>query len=194
MTHSSGSLTGVLREVLEVLTKLDIVYALGGSMASSIHGIARFTLDADVTVEPFPGREEALAKSFGPDYYLSLPAIQDAVRLRSSFNIINTGAGFKVDVFVRKDDPFEQSALARRQMVTLNDKPEQPIAVLSPEDVILFKLQWYRLGNETLRQQLDDILGILRTRPGNLDEGYVTQWAQRLALNDLWERMLTERG
>ncbi len=191
MASARGNLN-VLTEVVKVFARLDIPYALGGSMASSIHGIARFTLDADITVEPFPGKEEALASSFGKDYYLSLPAIQDAVRGRSSFNIIHMGEGFKVDVFVRKDDPFEESALTRRVQIPLDDAGTEPIAVLSAEDVVLFKLQWYRLGQETSRRQLDDILGIVRTRP--LDEEYIATWVKHLGVEGIWRQVQAERG
>src|SRR5262245_30127262 len=38
-----------LREVLAAFTRLGIPYALGGSMACAVHGIDRFTRDADVT-------------------------------------------------------------------------------------------------------------------------------------------------
>ena len=70
---------------------------------------------ADLSVEPFPGKEAVFCNSFGDDYYLSTPAVHQAVRLRSSFNIIHTPTGFKVDVFVRKDRPFEESVMHRRQ-------------------------------------------------------------------------------
>src|SRR5260370_957680 len=82
-----------------------------------------------------------------------------AALLRSSFNIINTAAGFKVDLFVRKDRPFEQSAMSRRVAVDLPDAPGQPIVLHTAEDVILFKLAWYRLGNHASEQQLKDVLG-----------------------------------
>ena len=68
------------RKFLRILESLHIPYAVGGSVASSVHGHDRYTRDADITVEPFPGKEEQLASSFGPEYYISLPAIQDAVR------------------------------------------------------------------------------------------------------------------
>src|SRR5262245_24399347 len=47
----------VLREVIAAFDAMGIASALGGSMASSIHGISRFTQDADITVEPFAGKE-----------------------------------------------------------------------------------------------------------------------------------------
>jgi hypothetical protein len=183
-----------LRDVLRVFADLEIPYALGGSMASSVHGIDRYTRDADITVEPFPGKEAQLAGSFGPDYYLSLPAIEQAIRHRSSFNIINTSTGFKVDVFVRREDAFEQSAMARRMAVDLPGEPGQPIVLHTPEDVILFKLRWYRLGHESSGQQWGDILGIFKVQSGKLDRAYLDQWAAHLGVTDLLHRARQESG
>ena len=177
-----------LREVLGALTKLGIPYALGGSMASSVYGVPRYTNDADVTAEPFPGKEAQLATAFGEDYYLSEPAIRDAVRRRSSFNIINTSTGFKVDVFVRKDRPFEQSAMSRRVSVEMPDAAGQLIVLHTPEDVILFKLWWFRLGNLASEQQFRDIIGVLQVQAGKLDEAYLDHWAADLGVTDLLAR------
>ena len=182
----------VLREVLAVFDQLGIPYALGGSMASSVHGIARYTRDADLCVEPFPGKEAELAASFGPDYYLSLPAVQQAVRDRSTFNIINSREGFKVDVFVRPDQPFEEKAMARRSPSSLPDRPAEPITLFTPEDVILFKLRWFRLGNEASGQQWSDILGVMKVQVGRLDEGYLDHWAADLQVSDLLLRARRE--
>jgi hypothetical protein len=183
-----------LREVLRVFTNLGISYALGGSMASSIHGIRRDTLDADITAEPFPGKESQLVAGFGPDYYVSLPAVQQAVRQRESFNIINTSTGFKVDVFIRKDRAFEQSAMARRLTVYLPDSPSEPLVLHTAEDMILFKLWWYRLGQESAAQQWSDVLGVLKVQAGKLDSAYLDHWAADLGVGDLLARVRQESG
>jgi hypothetical protein len=183
-----------LREVLHVFTTLGIPYALGGSMASSVYGTWRSTLDADITAEPFPGKENQLVAAFGEDYYISLPAVQQAVLQRSSFNIINTSTGFKADVFVRKDRPFEQSAMSRRLMVDLPDEPGQPLALYTAEDVILFKLWWYRLGQESASQQWGDVLGVLKVQAGKLDQAYLDHWAADLGVGDLLQRARQESG
>ena len=181
-----------LREVLSVLTRLGIPYALGGSMASSVYGVPRNTRDGDITAEPFPGKEAQLVAAFGEDYYISEPAVRDAVRLRSSFNIINTATGFKVDVFVRKDRPFELSAMSRRLAVDLPDAPGQPVVLHTPEDVILFKLAWYRLGNQVADQQFKDVLGVLQVQAGRLDDAYLDRWAADLGVADLLRRAREE--
>jgi hypothetical protein len=181
-----------LREVVAVFTRLGIPYALGGSMASSLYGIDRHTRDGDITVEPFPGKEDQLMAGFGPDYYLSRDAIRDAVRQRSSFNIINTSTGFKVDVFVRKDQPFEQSAMSRRVSLDLPDAPGDPLVLHSPEDVVLFKLRWYRLGNECSDQQWIDVLNVIKVQAGRLDGAYLDHWARELRVEDLLARARRE--
>jgi hypothetical protein len=181
-----------LREVVCVLADLGIPYALGGSMASSVYGYDRYTRDADITVEPFPGKAAQLAAAFGSDYYVSVPAIEDALRRQASFNIINMRTGFKVDVFIRKDQPFERTAMARRINLELPDSPGQPLTLHTAEDVVLFKLRWYRLGNEMSEQQWKDILGVLKVQTGKLDEGYLDRWAADLGVADLLDRARRE--
>lgn len=184
----------VLNEVTVVLDRLNIVYALGGSLASSLHGERRFTNDADLSVEPFPGQEKTLVASFGSDYYVSLQAVQEAVQRRSSFNIIHLPTSFKVDLFVRKDRPFEAVALGRRRAHRYEDPSGPSVWVLAPEDVILYKLEWFRLGGELSERQWNDILGVLKTQAERLDLAYLNHWAQQLSVADLLARARQESG
>jgi hypothetical protein len=172
-------------EVARIFDQLGIRYALGGSMVSSLFGISRHTNHADVMVDPFPGKEVELINALGPDYYVSEAAVRQALHAKSSFNLINTVTGFKVDVFIRSDSLFEQSAMARR--ITL-DVDGQRIVVHSAEDVILFKLRWYRLGNETSEQQWKDVLNVMKTQEPNLDRAYLDHWAKDQQVDDLLAR------
>jgi hypothetical protein len=181
-----------LRAVTEVLTRLGIPYALGGSMAGAIYARGRQTNDADITVEPFLDKEGQLVTALGPDYYVSPEAVTQANRTRASFNIINTLTGFKVDVFVRKDNPFEQSAWNRRRPVALPDGSAEPLVVLTPEDLLLFKLRWYRLGNESSELQWRDVGELLTIQAGRLDDAYLDRWASDLGVADLLARARRE--
>ncbi len=178
----------VIREVVSAFERLGVPYAMGGSITSSLWGKPRFTADADVMVEPLPGKEAALCAGFGANYYISLSAVQEAVRNRSSFNIIHSPSGYKVDVFVRKDRPFEQSAFRRTTTQQLPDFPNQVLNVVSAEDIILFKLEWYRLGGETSERQWSDILGVMQVRADQLDYAYLEHWARELGVADLLAR------
>jgi hypothetical protein len=182
----------VLQEVVAVLDRLGISYAVGGSWASSLFGKPRLTHDADLTVEPFWGKEAAFCASFGENYYVSLPMIQDALHHRSSFNLIHWSSGFKVDLFVRKDRPFDVSAMARRRPHSLAEGLS--LILVSPEDVILLKLEWYRLGGETSERQLEDVRGILQVQAGKLDRAYLDHWAADLGVSDLLQRARQETG
>src|SRR3954467_5184122 len=59
----------VIRDVTAALRQLGARFALGGSWATSMQGEARAPRDADITAEPFPGREAEFAAAFGSDYY-----------------------------------------------------------------------------------------------------------------------------
>jgi hypothetical protein len=59
----------VLRFTIRALERLGIAYAIGGSVASSLHGASRMTHDADLTVEPFFGKEDLYLAAFAaPDF------------------------------------------------------------------------------------------------------------------------------
>jgi hypothetical protein len=175
----------VIRDVVTALRALGVGFALGGSWASSLHGDPRNTRNADITAEPFPGREAEFAAAFGQDYYVSRDAIREAIQRRSSFNVIHLPSSFKVDVFIRKDTPFGRSVLTRRRPGVIPSTPPEPIDVVSPEDIILHKLEWFRVGGETSDRQWGDVLGVLRVQAGRLDDAYLDHWAADLGVADL---------
>jgi hypothetical protein len=178
----------VLLEVIGAFQKLGIRYAIGGSWASSLYGEPRTTRDADVSVEPFLGNESVFASCFGEQYYLSVDAIKQANRDHASFNIIHIPTAFKVDVFVLKDDGFDRSLMERRSPAPGSEPSNQSLVWVSAEDIVLLKLRWFRLGNEVSERQWLDVLGVLRTQAGRLDEAYLDHWAAELGLADLLNR------
>src|SRR5262245_60204438 len=165
----------VIVKALAAFAEIGITCAIGGSIASSLYGVPRYTQDADLTAEPFPGREEQLARAFGAEYYVSIAAVRQAIQERGSFNIIHTTSGFKVDVFIQKARPFDRGLLVRRLMKPEVDPGGDPVPVLSPEDIILHKLEWFRLGGESSDRQWGDILGVLRVQGERLDAAYLDQ-------------------
>jgi len=182
----------VIVKVLGAFAECGVACAIGGSVASSLYGVPRYTQDADLTAEPFAGREEQFVQRFGGDYYVSLPAIRQANATRGSFNIIHGSSGFKVDVFIQKTRPFDRGLLARRLLKPDIDPSGNPLPVLSPEDVILHKLEWFRVGGETSDRQWDDILGVLRVQGDRLDSSYLDHWAVDLGVADLLAKARSE--
>lgn len=177
----------ILRYVVEALEALTIPYMIGGSQASIYYGEPRFTRDIDLVAELEPAHLPGLRDRFpAPEFYLSDEAMREAVDTRGQFNIIHPASGLKIDIFVNKDTPYDRLRMERRQRLPL--VPGQNAWFARPEDVILYKLIYYREGQSELH--LRDVVGILRVSGDELDRPYVTEWVERLGLRPLWEAVL----
>ncbi len=183
-----------LLPVIEQLDVLGIPYLLGGSLASSIHGMPRTTIDADLVAEIPASAVQTLVERLQPFYYLNPDALYEAIRHRRSFNLIHLASAFKIDVFVPKRRAFEQSQMARRRAEVLREDPERTALVATPEDTILAKLEWYRRGGEISDRQWNDLLGVLKVQGAALDLQYLRTWAANLGVHDLLVRALEDAG
>jgi len=187
-----GDSTHVTLFVTQTLERLGIPYAVGGSLASSLHGVMRSTLDVDIVADMRLEHIQPLVAALSKDFYADDEMMRDAIEHKSSFNLIHYDTTFKVDIFIRKSRAFDQMQLERRRTSIIATDPEQSVYVTSPEDVILSKLEWYRMGGEVSDRQWRDILGVLKTRAGDLELVYLRKWAQELKVTDLLERALKE--
>ena len=183
----------ILDNVTEILEKLKIKYAIGGSMASSLYGTVRFTEDADITIEPFGASAEKLLQAFGRDYYISAEAMYNALKNHNSFNIIHIESAFKIDIFICKDEDFEKQLFARTNRIKLSDSPDKLFSVVSPEDIILLKLKWYHDSNCVSEKQWNDILGVLQTQGEKLDTNYLRTWSVKLNIDTLLTKAIAEK-
>ncbi len=182
-----------LEPVVDLFERLAIPYQIGGSVAASTFGEARSTLDVDLVAAIEPREVAAITAALRGTYYADEELILDAVRHRSSFNLIYLPQYFKVDVFVVKDTAYAQGALHRHTLARLaNSGSTREFRFATPEDVVLSKLDWYRKGGETSERQWSDILGVLRVQAGKLDLPYLRQWAVEIAVTDLLARALAD--
>jgi hypothetical protein len=181
----------VLVMVIAALDLLQIPYLVGGSFASSIHGITRLTRDADIIALIKPDQAHTLAKALEEKFYVDEQAIRRAVLAKRSFNVIHLDSMFKVDIFVATPNEFESSKFERRQAMVLGPG-SPPTYVASAEDTILAKLRWYRLGNEVSDQQWGDVLNVAKVQGARLDLNYLRTWAEALGVADLLDRALEE--
>jgi hypothetical protein len=133
----------VLEKLTDVLDSLNIAYAIGGSTASSAYGAVRFTQDADITVEPFGPDAEKLFETLKDDFYISKEAMYQALQSRNSFNVIHLASAFKIDIFIREENEFQKQMLSRSRKLQLGDSAKT-VSFVSPEDIVLLKLNWYK--------------------------------------------------
>ena len=159
----------VTLKVTGVLERLAVPYLIGGSLASTLYGMVRTTQDSDVITEMHREHIQPFVEALQGEFFIDEEMIADAIQRNSSFNIIHRDTTFKVDVFIPRPRPFQRSQLVRAQRQTFNFETEVSANFASPEDTILSKLEWYRMGGEVSERQWRDILGVLKTRAGELD-------------------------
>jgi hypothetical protein len=181
---------GVAITVVRAIEALGLRYLIGGSLASSLHGVPRSSNDADLLVELPAARVAEFVGLLEAEFYADAGMIRDAIRHRISFNLIHYESAFKVDVFVLTNDAMLQEEMLRRQPHDTGDGG--PIYFATPEDIVLQKLSWYRKGGEISERQWTDVIGILKVQRGRFDDTYARHWATRIGIADLLERALSE--
>ena len=182
----------VTLQVTTVLEELGVPYVIGGSLASTLHGMIRTTQDSDIITGMRPEHISSFVSSLQNEFFIDEEMIADAIQHNSSFNIIHRATMFKVDIFIPRPRPFQKSQISRAQRHSFALENETSANFASAEDTILAKLEWYRMGGETSERHWRDILGILKTRADELDIEYLKKWAMDLGVTDLLERVLKE--
>ena len=92
------------------------------------------------------------------------------------------------------DEPLDREQLARRMAVPIDPDDTRIIFVTAAENMILRKLDWFRMGNEVSEVQWRDILGMLKISGSLLDLDYIRDLAQRTGLEPLLDRALAQGG
>jgi hypothetical protein len=191
-------LQAALVPLVDVLDALGAGYYIGGSVASSLHGIPRSTLDADLIADLKHEHVPELVARLQDAYYVDEGAIEEALASDAafaSFNVIHFATALKIDVFILQSTPFDQEEFRRAAASPLaEDEPSRSFNIASAEDMVLRKLQWYVLGGQISDRQWGDILGILKLRQQDLDYDYLRRWATQLELAALLERACAEAG
>jgi len=184
-------LANAISRLTSVLETLGVRYAVVGSLASSAHGVFRATADGDLLASLRPELAAELVAGLGSEWYTDEETIERAIREKRSFNVIHMTSAQKIDIFPATSD-FHAKQLDRATTIPVFASDSgMRLPVASPEDVLLAKLQWYRMGGEVSDRQWGDIVGLLAAN-AFLDLGYVRQWAPRLHVEDLLSKALGE--
>lgn len=181
----------LLRTIVATLERLQIPYLVTGSVAAMAYGEPRMTNDIDIVAgikeEHIPGLLQAFP---AVEYYVSDEMIREAIRHQGQFNIIHPSSGLKVDIIIRRNTLFDISRFRRARRIQPGENYEADFA--APEDVIIKKMEFYKAGGS--EKHLRDITGILRISGEDVDMLYISDWAERLGLTEIWEAVKNRLG
>ncbi len=168
-----------------MLDALGIRYVVGGSVASTYYGEARSTDDLDLVVEIDVPKVRLLVPQLKPDFYIDEEDAVEAVRHRTVFSAIHFETTTRVDFFIAESRAEVRKQLDRRRIKTIG---ETRVSFYAPEDILLRKLIWFRMGGEVSDRQWRDIVGILRIAREPLDNAYLERAAASFEVSDLLTR------
>lgn len=179
----------MLRDIVGRLDAVGIPYMIVGSLASSAYGVARTTFDADLVISPTSDQLIQFVKQIEPEFYVSLATAQQALSAKSTFNVIDLQRGYKADLILLNDRPFDRSEFARRTKANIGD---MEIWTASAEDTMLAKLHWAKMGDS--ERQYRDAFDVASVQRDSLDREYLRKWAVELRVEALLNRLLAEAG
>lgn len=179
-----------LLRIADVFDRLQVPWVLGGSLASSLVGEPRSTLDIDVAVRLSESQVSGLLDAVEDDYYVSEVAVHGAIEQHGSFNLVHLASATKIDIFVLGPDPLDVRQMDRRERVEI--APGRSVWVGAADDQVLRKLWWFRLGGEVSERQWRDVVTILEVQGSRLDHGSLLDVARSVGLADLVERAIAD--
>ena len=177
----------LMQKAADFFEREGVPYRVVGSMASIAYGEMRFTNDVDILVDLNPELAEAIGEEFpAPEFYVSIPAIRDAIRRRRQFNIIHTTSGMNLDIIQRRDTEFSQLDITHGRRLSSPGLYDAWFG--TPENVILMKLWYYQDGGS--EKHLRDIASILLIQGTKIDREYIAHWAHKLVVAAEWQIVL----
>jgi len=179
-------------QVIEAIEAAGVTYMIGGAVASWAWGEPRATLDLDLVVAiPLDSVERLSEELEKRDMLVPAEIIRDNIlesRADLPINAIHMYSGYKADLYpLREGDELRASALQRRQKVDLGE-PFGELYLHSPEDLIIYKLWFYTLSQQT--KHIRDITSIVMTLGDELDYKYIEIWINSRGLTSLWGDLL----
>ena len=184
------TVTTVFEKLRAALDTAQIPYFVTGSFASSAHGVPRSTNDIDIVIAPTVGQlTQLLAHLRDAEFATDLEDPFDAFGRNSLFNVVDNATLWKVDFIFKQSTPFDVARFSRRALVDISGVH---LYTASPEDTVVMKLAWAKLGES--QKQIADVAGVIRVQGENLDLAYVRRWVTALDLEQQWAAAQEQAG
>lgn len=183
----------ITSRIAKEFERLDIQYLVGGSLASSLHGVPRATHDIDIVADISENHIPEFVKALEAEFFIDAEMIREAVRMQSMFNIIHQETMFKIDIFVLKSDAVSHEEMKRREEYQLTENQKDTFYIATAEDTIVQKLYWRQLGGCVSDRQWNDVISVLKVQ-NRLDQHYLEKIAKLKGVEELLKQALRESG
>ena len=174
------------KKVISLLNEYNIPYMVTGGLAVTVWGRIRSTLDIDIVLNIKKKDIENLVKVFQKDFYIDAEAVAIALSKELSFNVIDFESNTKIDFYLVGNNEQEEE---RFQRMIVKNIVGLIVAVISPEDLILIKLQWYKNSDST--RHLEDAESILKI--SQIDLEYIKERAKTQDTLETLEKILEKQ-
>ncbi len=178
----------LLESVAKILLDLRIEYIITGGMAVCVWGRPRATFDVDIIVKIIESKVIPLTRAFkkiSKAGYADEDMAKEAIKNKGEFNFIDPSSGLKVDFWVTKEDERSSAEFKNKRTIKINN---QNIYFISPEDLILSKLEWRNLGAG--EKHIIDAASILKISGDNLKMDYIKKWVKKLDVESEFKELM----
>jgi hypothetical protein len=195
-------LSATVFPVVEALKAAGISSYIGGSIASSLHGMQQSARDIDLVLIGQCNHSQHLATilaTLSEAYLVEPEEIQQALSEGNTVPILHLDTLMKLDLILPETPGFDEAMQA--SMVSLHlDERYAPFLVASALEMAIWKL--VRCARELVTRpdgivndaEWNDLLGILKIQGQRLDLTQLTLWAHRLGAGHLLPQALDDAG
>jgi hypothetical protein len=189
----------VMLPALQAFDEQNLFWYLGGSIASSLHGMQQMAQDIDLVVNLHSQNLPSLLPLLKQYYIFDEDALQEAVSQRTACSLIHRNTLMKVDLIMARQSAFETALYPRIASYSLDERsPSLPLA--SAVEMILVKLHRYsqdllsRTDGMRDDAEWNDIVGMLKIQEPPFERDFLEEWARNLKITEMLRQALVDAG
>ena len=174
-------LAALAEKIGTIFERHGLQYHLTGGVVAAHYGEARNTQDVDIVVDMDACKDrQSLFQELKNEFYVDQGAFDDAIKMKSMFQLLDMETMLRADIYTASVLPARFDRIVEAEIV---DGVSLPIS--SPEDSILSKLHWIKLGSGRSRK---DVVAMLRVQE-NLDNDYLESTAEQLGVKPILDEL-----
>ena len=158
------------------------------------YGDPRTTRDLDLVIAIELSTIQTLVTALEAAGFYGSPLAIGAVQAgrETMLSVTHSELLLNADLMINGNGEFDRSKLSRRQLVSISLDGNEMFWLISPEDLILAKLQWGSRSQS--EKQWRDVLGVMKVQGENLDQSDLSQWATTIGLETRLNEALQASG